>query len=56
MNSNRTDGNWKQRVDNVKRRLGELVDQQVELWSGKRDRAKRVAEGQARQQQSEPPK
>jgi uncharacterized protein YjbJ (UPF0337 family) len=56
MNSNRTEGNWKQLADNVKRRLGKLIDGQVDLWSGKRDRAKRVAEGQARQQQSEPPK
>lgn len=56
MDSNRTEGNWKQLAGKVKRRLDKLVDQQVDLWSGKRDRAKRVAEGQVRQQQSEPPK
>jgi uncharacterized protein YjbJ (UPF0337 family) len=56
MNSNRSEGSWKQIADNVKRRLGKVVDRQVDLWSGKRDRAKRAAEGQARQQQSEPPK
>jgi uncharacterized protein YjbJ (UPF0337 family) len=56
VSSNRTEGNWKQLADNVKRRLGELVDQQVDLWSGKRERAKRVAEGAVLQQQSEPPK
>jgi uncharacterized protein YjbJ (UPF0337 family) len=55
MNSSRTDGSWKQLADSVRRRLGKLVDEQVDLWSGKRDRAKRVAEAQARQQQSEPP-
>jgi hypothetical protein len=56
MNANPTDGNWKQLADNVKRRLDRLIDRQVDLWSGKHDRAKRVAEGQARQPQSEPPK
>jgi uncharacterized protein YjbJ (UPF0337 family) len=56
MSSNRTEANWKQLAGSVKRRLGELVDQQVDLWSGKRERAKQVAEGQVRQQQSEPPK
>jgi uncharacterized protein YjbJ (UPF0337 family) len=56
MNSNRTDGNWKQLAGNVKRRLDKLIDRQVDLWSGKRDRAQRVGEGQARQPQSEPPK
>jgi len=56
MSSNRTDRNWKQLAGSVKRRLGELIDRQVDPWSGKRERAKRVAEGQARQQQSEPPK
>ena len=56
MNSNRIEGNWKQLAGNVKRRLGRLIDQQVDLWSGKRERAKRVAEGPVRQQQSEPPK
>ena len=56
MSSNRTETNWKQLAGSVKRRLGELVDQQIDLWSGKRERAKQVAEGQVRQQQSEPPK
>jgi len=56
MSSNRTEGNWKQLAGKVKRRLGKLVEEQVDLWSGKRERAKRAAEGQARQQQSEPPK
>ena len=56
LNSNRTEANWKQLAGSVKRRLGKMLDQQVDLWSGKRERAKQVAEGQARQQQSEPPK
>ena len=56
MNLNRIEGNWKQLAGNVKRRLDRLIDRQVELWSGKRERAKRAAEGQPRQQQSEPPK
>jgi hypothetical protein len=49
MNSNRTEGNWKRFAQNVKRRLGILADRQVDLWSGKRDRAKRVADALARQ-------
>jgi len=56
MSSKRTEGDWKQLAVKVKRRLGKLVEEQVDLWSGKRERAKRAAEGQARQQQSEPPK
>ena len=56
MNSNPTEGSWKQFADNVKRRLGKMVDEQLGLWSGKRERAKQVAEGPPRQQQSEPPK
>jgi uncharacterized protein YjbJ (UPF0337 family) len=56
MSSNRSEANWKQLAGGVKRRLGELFDQQVDLWSGKRERAKRAAEEQAGQQQSEPPK
>jgi uncharacterized protein YjbJ (UPF0337 family) len=56
MNSNPTEGSWKQLADNVKRRLGKMVEQQLDLWSGKRERAKRAAEGLTRQQQSEPPK
>lgn len=56
MNSNPTEGSWKQLADNVKRRLGKMVEQQLDLWSGKRERAKRSAEGLTRQQQSEPPK
>jgi uncharacterized protein YjbJ (UPF0337 family) len=56
MNSNRTEGNWKQLAETIKRRLDKLADQQVDLWSGRRDRAKRVADTPARQQGIEPPK
>lgn len=56
MNLNRIEGHWKQLAGNVKRRLDKLLDRQVDLWSGKRERAKRAAEGPARQQQNEPPK
>jgi uncharacterized protein YjbJ (UPF0337 family) len=56
MNSNRIEGNWKHLADKVKRRLGKMVDEQLDLWSGKRDRTKGVAQGQARQQQIEPRK
>lgn len=56
MKSNRTEGNWKQLAENVKRRLGKLADEQVDLWSGKRDRATRALDTLARQQLIEPPK
>lgn len=56
MNLNRTEGNWKQLADCVRRRLGKLLDRRLDLWSGERDRAKQVAEGQQRQEQSEPPR
>jgi len=56
MNSNRIEANWKELAGNVKRRMDKLIDRQLELWSGKRERAKRVAEGPAREQQSGPPK
>ena len=56
MNPNRTEGNWKQFAGDVKQRLGKMLDKQLDLWSGKRERAKPASEGQARQQQSEPPK
>jgi uncharacterized protein YjbJ (UPF0337 family) len=55
MTRNLTEVNWKQLRDDVKRRLGKLVDDQRELWSGKRDRSKPMANRQA-QQQTEPPK
>jgi len=56
MNPNRTEGNWKQFAGDVKQRLGRMLDKQLDLWSGKRERAKQVAVGQPRQQQPEPPK
>jgi hypothetical protein len=33
-----------------------MLDGQLDLWSGKRERAKQVTEAQLRQQQSEPPR
>ena len=56
MNSKRSEGRWNQIAGNVKRRLGKMLEGQLDLWSGKRERAKQVTEGQLRQQQSEPPK
>lgn len=46
---------WKQLAAGVKRRWGRLVDDQLDLWSGKRDRSKQAADRQARQQEIEPP-
>ena len=56
MNPNRTEGNWKQFAGDVKQRLGRMLDKQLDLWSGKRERAKHAAVEQPRQQQPEPPK
>jgi uncharacterized protein YjbJ (UPF0337 family) len=56
MNSNRTAGNWEQLAHKVKRRLDKMVDEQLDLWSGKRDRMRPVAEGQVRQPPIEPRK
>ena len=56
MNPSRTEGNWRQLAGNLKRRLEKLLDVQRDLWSGKRDRAKRVADAQAQQREVEPPK
>jgi uncharacterized protein YjbJ (UPF0337 family) len=56
MNWDRIEGNWKQLAGNVKRRWSELVDEQLGLWAGTRDRPKPVAHTQARQQEIEPPK
>ena len=56
MNSKRSGGRWKQIADNVRRRLGKMLDGQLDLWSGKRERAKQVTEARLRQQQSEPPR
>ena len=56
MNWDRIEGNWKQLAGNVKRRWSELVDEQLGLWAGKRDRPKPVAHTQARQQEIKPPK
>jgi len=55
MNPNRTEGNWKQFAGDVKQRLGKMLDKQLDLWSGKRERTKHVAVEQPRQQ-PEPPK
>jgi uncharacterized protein YjbJ (UPF0337 family) len=56
MNWNPTEDNWKQISKDVKRRWGKLVDDQLVLWTGKRDHPKQVADSQARQQDIEPPK
>ncbi len=56
MNWNPTEGNWKQLAGNAKRRWSKLVDEQLVLWTGKRERPKQVADRQARQQEIEPPK
>ncbi len=56
MNWNPKEGDWKQLTDNVKRRWGKLVDDQLDLWTGKRDHSKQVADSKARQQEIEPPK
>jgi len=56
MNPNRTEGNWKQFAGDVKQRLSKMLDKQLVLWSGKRERAKQAAVEQPRQQQPEPPK
>jgi uncharacterized protein YjbJ (UPF0337 family) len=55
MNPNRTEGNWKQFAGDVKQRVGKMLDKQLDLWSGKRERAKQVTVEQPRQQ-PEPPK
>jgi uncharacterized protein YjbJ (UPF0337 family) len=55
MNPNLTEGNWKQFAGDVKQRLSKMLDKQLDLWSGKRERAKQVAVEQP-QQQNEPPK
>jgi uncharacterized protein YjbJ (UPF0337 family) len=56
MNWDRTEGSWKQLADDVKRRWGKLIDKQLDLWTGKRNRPKQVAERQTRQQEMERPK
>ena len=43
MNPNHTEGNWKQFAGDVKQRLSKMLDKQLDLWSGKRERAKQVA-------------
>jgi uncharacterized protein YjbJ (UPF0337 family) len=53
MNWGRSEGSWKQRADNIKRHWGKLIDQQLDLWTGTRDRSKQPADGQARLQQQE---
>jgi len=55
MNPNRTEGKWKQFAGDVKQRLGKMLDKQLDLWSGKRERGKQAAVEQPRQQ-PEPPK
>jgi uncharacterized protein YjbJ (UPF0337 family) len=36
------DRNWKQLTGNVKRQFGKLIDGQLDLWEGKRDRRSRL--------------
>ena len=56
MNPNRTQGNWKHFAGDVKQRLNRMLDKQLDLWSGKRERAKQATVEQPRQQQPEPRK
>jgi uncharacterized protein YjbJ (UPF0337 family) len=52
MKWDRIEGDWTELAGNVKRRWSGLVDEQLSLWTGKRDRPKPVAHRQA---PSEPP-
>jgi uncharacterized protein YjbJ (UPF0337 family) len=56
MNRDRIEDSWRQLAGSVKRRWSQLVDEQLDLWAGKRDHPKPVARRQARQQEIEPPK
>jgi uncharacterized protein YjbJ (UPF0337 family) len=56
MNWGRIEGNWKQLAGNVRRRWSKLVDEQLGLWAGKRDRPKPVLHRQARPPEAERPK
>lgn len=47
MNWQRVEGNWKELTGNVKRQWDMLVERQLGLWAGKRDRPKPVARRQA---------
>jgi uncharacterized protein YjbJ (UPF0337 family) len=55
MNWDRIEGNWKQLAANVKRRWSNLLDGQLDLWTGRRDRPKHV-DKQARRQEMQRPK
>ena len=39
----RTEGDWKQLTGNLKRRWEQLIESKIDLWAGKRDRARLVA-------------
>jgi hypothetical protein len=39
------DRNWKQLTGNVQRQFGKLIDGQLDLWEGKRDRPKQGTDG-----------
>ena len=43
MNWRRPEGDWKQLIGNLRRRWDQLIDGQIDLWAGKRDRARLVA-------------
>jgi uncharacterized protein YjbJ (UPF0337 family) len=54
MNPIRSEGNWKQVADSVRRHVGKLLETQRDLWSGRRDRAKSRAHGQVRPHDAPP--
>jgi uncharacterized protein YjbJ (UPF0337 family) len=39
----RTEGDWNQLTGNLKRQWEQLVESKIDLWAGKRDRARLVA-------------
>jgi uncharacterized protein YjbJ (UPF0337 family) len=47
----RTEGDWKQITGNIKRRFGRLVETQLDLWSGKREPAKRAGDERVRERE-----
>jgi uncharacterized protein YjbJ (UPF0337 family) len=56
MNPIRSEGNWKQVADSVRRYVGKLIEGQRDLWSGKRDRAKSLAHEPVQPHDVAPPK
>lgn len=55
MNWNPAEASLKQLTASLRRRWDKLIDGQLHLWEGKRDRPKQVAGTQAARQEIEPP-